>query len=112
MYEYKARVVRVVDGDTLELEIDLGFSVFTRIKARLARVDTPEVYGVKKESAEYQAGQLASNYTKEWINNTNSSVTIKTEKTGKYGRWLAEVYSSDGRNLSDDLISDGIAKKI
>ena len=86
-YEYHAKVLRVIDGDTIELEIDLGFGVFKREKVRLARVDTPEVYGVKKESAEYKIGELASAYTEQWVSDTDSSVTVKTEKTGKYGTY-------------------------
>ena len=108
-YEYHAKVLRVIDGDTIELEIDLGFGVFKKEKVRLARVDTPEVYGVKKESAEYQIGKLASEYTEHWLSVANYRVTVKTEKTGKYGRYIAEVNSSDGRNLSDDLLENGHA---
>lgn len=116
MFEYKAKVIRVVDGDTLELELDLGFDTFRKEKVRLARVDTPEVYGVKKESAEYQKGQLASQFTKEWIEKTNGEIVVKTEKdkTGKYGRYIVEVFASEGdsvgENLQEAIIAAGYDK--
>lgn len=116
MFEYKATVIRVVDGDTLELELDLGFDTFRKEKVRLARVDTPEVYGVKKESAEYQKGQLASQFTKEWIEKTNGEIVVKTEKdkTGKYGRYIVEVFAGDGdsvgENLQEAIIAAGYDK--
>ncbi len=55
MYQYKAKIVRVIDGDTYEIDIDLGLSVWVRgERVRLYGVNTPEVYGVKRESNEYR----------------------------------------------------------
>ena len=51
-YQYKAEVVRVVDGDTVDVLIDLGLNVFTKERIRLFGINTPETYGVKKGSAE------------------------------------------------------------
>jgi micrococcal nuclease len=98
MYEYKAKVLRVIDGDTIDFMVDMGFSVFRKIRIRLANVDTPEIYGVKKESAEYEEGMKASGITKGWLDSTNNEVIIKTHKdqTGKYGRYIAEVYATTG----------------
>ena len=59
MYEYRAKVLRIIDGDTLKLEIDLGLKTSTKQKVRLAGIDTPETYGVKKNSEEYKAGMLS-----------------------------------------------------
>lgn len=118
MYEYKAKVIRIIDGDTIEVELDLGFDTYRREKIRLLRVNTAEIYGVKKESAKYAAGQVATDFTKTWISETNSNITLKTEKdkTGKYGRYLAEVFAVEGlhvgvgKNLQDAIIEAGLDK--
>lgn len=120
MWEYHARVLRVVDGDTLDFEIDLGFEVFTRTRCRLYGVDTPEIYGVKKESEEYARGKAASDFTKDWIQKNQSQdglLIIRSwngEKIegGKYGRWLVNVFPivSFSCSLNEDLIVQGHGK--
>ena len=109
MYEYRAVVTRVVDGDTLDLDIDLGFKVHNWTRVRLANVDTPEVYGVKHSSPEYQAGLVASQKTRE-IAPVGSQCMVQTEKTGKYGRWIATL-TVDGQatSLNQQLIDAGYA---
>jgi micrococcal nuclease len=116
MYEYKANVLRVVDGDTLEVLIDLGFGVCFKEKVRFTRVNTPEVWGVKKESAEYKLGEEASGFTKGWIATCENKIVLKTTKDrkGKYGRYLAEVFADAGprvgENLQNAIISAGYDK--
>ncbi len=116
MYEYKAKVIRVIDGDTIEVMIDLGFEVFAKEKIRFARIDTPETHGVKKESAEYQAGMVATNFVIDWMNKCNHEIMLKTSKNtdGGFGRFLAEVYivDKDGEteNLNDLLLEKGLAE--
>lgn len=116
MWEYKATVTRVVDGDTLDLQIDLGFSVSIQIRARLAGVDTPETYGVKKDSAEYLAGKRATQYVEEWLRGGHTAgpygpVTVRSEKnrTGKYGRWIVTVHAHEDC-LNEALLREGLAK--
>ena len=96
MYEYKATVDRVVDGDTVDFIVDLGFSVKIKIRTRLAGVDTPE------------RGQkdflLATQKCRELLNKAAASfpyedkIVIKTEKTGKYGRWIVQI-----QGVTDEL---------
>jgi micrococcal nuclease len=110
MYEYHATVRRVVDGDTLDLRIDLGFTVHVEIRVRLGRVDTPEVHGVKKSSEEYARGKVASEFVAQWLQEADAfgvPIIIRTQKTGKYGRWIAEVLDTDGVCLNDVLIEKG-----
>lgn len=111
MYEYKAKVVRVVDGDTLDLMVDLGFTVYVRIRARLEGIDTPETYGVKKGSAEWVAGMESKKAVLAWLVKHGRSVTIKTTKgTGKYGRWLATICTHDMLvSLNQYLLDEGFA---
>jgi len=109
MYTYKAFVTRVVDGDTIDCDVDLGFYMIARIRFRLARVNTPETYGVNKDSDEYKAGKHAKGFVCDKIQ--SEFVLIKTEKTGKFGRWIAEVFYGPNfeTNLSDKLLETGLA---
>lgn len=105
-FEYKAQITRVVDGDTLDADVDLGFHVHKRVRLRLLGVDTPEVYGVKKDSEEYNAGVSASAFVGKWLAEAPDWLLIRThkDKQGKYGRWLAEVINpSTGEMLNEAL---------
>tara|TARA_Y100000356_G_C10994012_1_gene149828 strand:+ start:57 stop:365 length:309 start_codon:yes stop_codon:yes gene_type:complete len=86
MYEYKAKLVRCVDGDTVDFDIDLGFAVFVRVRTRLVDVDTPE-RGEKnyKEATELLTNLIIKARDEEGYNK------IRTYKTGKYGRWLVTI---------------------
>lgn len=101
LYEYRAELERVVDGDTYDFQVDLGFHVFTRIRIRMLGVDTAETYGVKKESDEYQRGMEHKRFVEEWLDEADE-IFIETEKDeqGKYGRWLARVYNESGESLN------------
>jgi micrococcal nuclease len=130
MYEYKARVKRVVDGDTLDLEVDLGFTVKVDIRVRLYGIDTPEIHGVKKESKEYKRGKVALEAVKDFLEFTEehgAPVLISSHDgdsigQGKYGRWLVEVWApgmeqrlgewvhvDKGPSLNDYLVANGYA---
>lgn len=108
MYFYKAKVTRVVDGDTLDIVIDLGFRASMQLRVRLARIDTAEMNSKdpeQREKALRAASFLASQVE-------GKSVYIKTSKSDLYGRWLAEVYldESCSESMSDRLLSEGLAK--
>jgi micrococcal nuclease len=94
MYQYKAIIRNVVDGDTYIIDIDLGLSVWVRgEKVRLYGVNTPEIYGVKKGSEEWQKGTEASNFAKSIVHEGDEVLvdTVKDKKE-KYGRYLAVMY--------------------
>lgn len=115
LYWYQAFVERVVDGDTLELMLDVGLSVHVKERVRLFGVDTPEVYGVKKDSEEYAAGMKASARTKELVEGKSVWVSTVKDKKGKYGRYLAHVYVAvEGQEellcLNQTLIDEGLAE--
>jgi micrococcal nuclease len=113
MFEYKAKLLRVVDGDTVDLAVDLGFEVWIHTRFRLSNINSPEIYGVLKESEEYNNGMLAKQFVENWFEiNATDGVIIKTEKLSKekFGRWLAEVLSFDKtKNLNEDLVVSGHA---
>ena len=105
-YMYKAFVTKVYDGDTITVDVDYGMDIWRKnVKFRLARIDTPELKGDEKE-----LGIQARDYVRVLI--LNKEVIIKTikDKTGKYGRYLAEVYIGD-INLNDHLLELGMAVK-
>lgn len=113
MFEYRAKVLRVVDGDTLEVEVDLGFHCFFRDTVRLYGVNTPETHGPKAKT-EKVAGDAAVAFTQEWVNK-NSMVMLRSHDAKavgqeKYGRWLAVVSPAfGGTSLNDELIAAGHA---
>ena len=107
MFEYKINNVnRIIDGDTLELVIDLGFGIHRVEKVRLNRVDTPETSS--KNSEEKILGIEAKIYVENWVQN-QKSIIIKTVKDDKYGRILADIYWTNGECLNDLLIKNGFA---
>ena len=106
MYTYKAKVVKVVDGDTIDCDVDLGFYMTAKIRFRLARIDTPEVRGVEKVE-----GKIAKQWLIDLLDKHNNEVTIETEKTGKYGRWIAEIIIGD-MNVNDELVKTGNAEYV
>ena len=94
MYEYKAKTISVVDGDTFNFEFSMGLNVYVKERVRLANCDTPEVYG-RAVVNEKDHGRLASNFVKSVLED-NQRVVVRTgidkEKKGKYGRWIARVF--------------------
>ena len=103
MWTYKAKILHIVDGDTVDAEVSLGFYMWARIRFRIARINTPEVRGDERPEgleAEARVRELMPEGTE---------VTIATRKAGKFGRWIGEVTLDDGRNLSDVLVEEGHA---
>jgi micrococcal nuclease len=114
VYEYSATLERVVDGDTYDLDIDLGLRVHTCTRVRLRGVDTPETYGVSHDSQEWREGQAAKRFVDEWLGR-RATLRVKTfrDRTGKYGRWLVEIEDPDtGEALSESLLAAGHARRV
>jgi micrococcal nuclease len=109
MYEYKALITKVYDGDTLTADIDLGFKLWAKkIKIRLAGVDTPEIR--TKDPEEKVMAIKARDRVRELC--LGKEVIITTRGKGKYGRWLASVYIDDGElDITRFLIAEGLAKE-
>jgi len=105
LYSYEAELINVVDGDTYDFQVDLGFNTYKKMRVRLLEVDTAEIYGVKMESEEYKRGQRQKEFATDKLNSADTIVlkTYKNNETGKYGRYLAEVHI-DSKSLSDLLI--------
>ncbi len=111
MYEYYVRKVEnVVDGDTIDVLIDLGFDILFASRVRLAGIDTPE--SRTKDLKEKALGLESKEYLKKALKDAKS-VVIKTEKMNsseKYGRILGWIYvNGDTVSLNDMMINDGYA---
>jgi len=111
MYEYYVRKVEnVVDGDTIDVLIDLGFDILFQSRVRLAGIDTPE--SRTKDLAEKALGLESKEYLKKQLKDAKS-VVIKTEKMNsseKYGRILGWIYvNGDTVSVKDKMINDGYA---
>ena len=109
MYKYNAKLDRVVDGDTVDIDIDLGFDVWVRNqRIRLYKVDTPEKR--TRNKTEKKAGLLATEKVTNLIP-VGSTIVIKTHKDGKgkYGRILGELINEDGVNVNEYLIKNRYA---
>jgi len=108
MYKYKAIVIKVVDADTVKVDIDLGFDNWIHDKnLRILGINAPETRGDEREK-----GLVAKKFVEQLLP-VGSIVEIHTEKTGKYGRYLAEViYTVENvpHSLSEVLLELGYAK--
>ncbi|MEK9694833.1 MAG: thermonuclease family protein [Candidatus Poseidoniales archaeon] len=92
MYEYRCTVVKIVDGDTVDVDIDLGFGIWMRNeRIRLLGIDTPESRTRDKEEKKY--GLAAKKYLTEMLND-EGGIVLKTKKDaeGKFGRILGELW--------------------
>jgi len=111
-YVYKAKVKSVYDGDTVDLEIDLGLDTLRKCRIRLYRIDAWEVKGPERPD-----GLIARNWLRSVIPN-ESTIYLKTieDRRGKYGRLLGELYTADRRgvfhNINDALVTLGHAEYV
>lgn len=119
VYFYKAKINRVVDGDTVDIIIDLGFGLYKDVKARLWGINAPEISNPKDEE-EMLKGLATKGRVEEWFktNATDGYVIIRSHngrqlRQEKYGRWLVEVYpvgfTKDTISLNDTLVKEGLA---
>ncbi len=110
-YFYRATVLEVIDGDTIDLMVDLGFSVYHKIRVRLNGINTPE--SRTKDLREKELGLKAKAFTKDWTTR-HKDVLVHTsvDKKEKFGRILAKVYSDENKTacLNEDLIEAGYAR--
>lgn len=114
MFQYAATVLRVIDGDTLDVNVDLGFRVRFETQLRFKGLNTPETRGPSRE-----AGLISKAYVEQAVP-PGTLIIINTYKLEKYGRYLAEVLYAPGaktrlevlanaRNLNQELLQRGLA---
>ena len=107
MFEYKVKVTRVVDGDTVDVDIDLGFKIWLRgERVRLMGIDTPE--SRTRDLEEKKFGLMAKEIVKKWVpeGSTQTLITRK-DKSGKYGRILGSfkiVFEEEETTLNEWMV--------
>ena len=114
MYEYRARVIKVVDGDTVDVDIDLGFGVWLKDeRVRIMGIDTPE--SRTRDKVEKKFGLAAKARLKELL---GAKPILKTQvgkggedMKGKFGRILGDFLTEDGKKCGELLVKEGHAVK-
>ena len=108
MYEYGCQVTRVVDGDTIDVDLDLGFDIIYKCRVRLYGIDTPESRTRNKD--EKVRGKLAAKFLQDAISN-GKNVILQTQlkdSKGKFGRVLASVVV-DEININQQMVTNHLA---
>jgi micrococcal nuclease len=114
LYVRRAKIVRLVDGDTVDVDIDLGMAITTRQRLRLFGINTPEVRGPEKVAG-HAATQHLADLLVQFRHEGEWDIVVKTykDKKGKYGRYLADLIGEDEGgdeiNLNERMVSDGHA---
>jgi len=108
MYEYNATLLKVVDGDTLDAKIDLGFNIFIKKRIRLINIDAPEVRTTNME--EKKKGKRAKAFLKKVLKKNNSKFILKSHGFGKFGRCLGEIFINN-RSVNDMLLDEGLVTR-
>ena len=105
MYEYKCKMVKVVDGDTVDVDIDLGFGVWMRDqRIRLYGIDTPESRTSDDQEKIY--GLAAKDFVVKWTNAGDLSLKTFKDDRGKFGRILGEIWYGGKHNVNQLLVDN------
>ena len=106
MYIYNAKCLRVVDGDTVDAQIDLGFDTHKIIRIRLVGINAPE--SRTRDLEEKERGLAAKARVKQILKDNKNEFILHSQGVGKYGRCLGEIFLGDVK-LNDLLITEGHA---
>ena len=109
MYTYNATVTKVVDGDTIDALVDLGFDTWKQVRIRLNGINSPE--SRTRDLEEKARGLAAKARLKEILKENKNKFILVSHGVGKYGRCLGELFISQGDTFSvnDQLITEGHA---
>lgn len=108
MYEYNAVCTRVIDGDTIDARVDLGFNVWIECRIRLQGIDAPETR--TRDLDEKKAGLVTKAFLKEVLADNNNNFVLKSHGVGKYGRCLGTIYVNDV-DINDRMLTEGLAER-
>ena len=110
LFHYKATVDRVIDGDTIDVTLDLGFDISYRGRIRFQGINAPE--SRTRDAVEKQAGLAAKRYVEDWTSGLENRVIIQTslDDRGKFGRILGRILNDEGECRNDEMVSLGHAK--
>ena len=107
MYQYKAHICNIVDADTVDADIRLGFGIQVKLRLRVLDFDAPETFHPSCQ-AEREHGKEATNKAMEML--LDKKVVIHTKKKGKYGRYLAHIFI-EGKDFAVEMREAGFQKK-
>jgi|TARA_Y100000310_G_scaffold280419_1_gene300143 micrococcal nuclease len=109
LYHYRATVLRVVDGDTVDVMLELGFNVSLKERVRLYGINAPE--SRTRDKLEKVKGLASKDFVVEWTEDHADEIVIVTriDKRGKYGRVLGTIMTESGENLNELMIKEGHA---
>lgn len=107
MYEYNARLERVVDGDTIDTLVDLGFDTWKKVRVRFLGINAPE--SRTRDLEEKKLGLAAKDRVKEILEENGNKFILKSHGVGKYGRCLGEIFveTLGETSLQKTLINEG-----
>lgn len=109
MYKYNAKLIRVIDGDTIDALIDLGFNVWVKKRIRLYGINTPETR--TKDLEEKVAGFAATDRLIELLRQCGNEFVLVSHGVGKYGRCLGELFIENSQeSVNQMLINEGHAE--
>ena len=105
MYEYRCKITRIVDGDTMDIDIDLGFGVWLhKERVRIYGIDTPE--SRTRDKVEKQYGLMAKEFVKQFVKGNRIILSTKEyDAKGKFGRILGDIIV-DRKSLSETMIQE------
>jgi len=107
MYEYNCKIVRVIDGDSILIDIDLGFSHWIHNESiRLYGIDTPECR--TRDAEEKAAGLLAKEFVEEALH-VGGTYRLQTKEKGKFGRYLGTIYLTEETSINAALVKERLA---
>lgn len=120
-WEYRKAVERVVDGDTLDLRIDLGVGVIltgSEARVRLKDLNTAEIFEILKQSDEYDAGQAHRQFVVDWVSEAADGEwpflvrTVNDDERGKYGRWLAVISRRNDEAVLNENLNEAFGDAV
>lgn len=111
LYNYKCKVLRVIDGDTVEVDVDLGFSTWKKVTLRLDFIDAPEIR--TKDLEEKAKGVEATEFLTSLLldNNPDAVIYIQSNSVDDFGRSIAKIFTQEGDNVNLILLESGFAKE-
>ena len=112
MFEYKVKITRVIDGDTVDGMIDLGFSVYRKIRIRLYGMNATE--SLTNDLEEQERGLLAKSRLRDILEENDYEVDLKSFGVGKFGRCLGELfyYKHNPENWEDEFVKTSINNQL
>lgn len=112
MYQYRAKVIRVIDADTMEMDIDLGFHTVRREKVRILGYDAPEVRLYEGVTEDHKKlGLKAKKHATDLLFEKYVMVQTFYDKTGKYGRFLVSITMGGNRDYAMYMKQEGFVKE-